>query len=481
MGNAVQMRLRASDEASRPVVSCRPSGVRHPSRFFHYMIGLILFLAPMRWLMQQIFGDMVGSFIKEGFIVVLMALLFAKYAIRSETRACLASVMRTRPGKCVVLFLVSVTLCTLYQLGEDPLRAVVGFFEYATYPALMVIIVSSGFSAKQMRDLLGVVLITVPITAAVSLVAFAFQLEIGPAEFIYPLYTRTAAWRFSSLTGSSLHYGVFLALTLPVITSLLLDWVQRVRNVVWLTMGGIALVLTYSRGAWVQLILSLGVLLMLKRMSKWIWIGIPLLLAGFLFVPYLNRLGLTTLYLERLGSTLDWTVAADNVSRKTAWKVAFAMFTREPLLGVGLASTGNAVAKLTGTTPQFVTENHYLKVLLEGGLLVFFPFILLLTEILRVAYKLQAHQMPRLSRALSQGIFASLVGFAVELFVLQSLEAQVVAVIFWFYVSYLILETMRTFPPLAKPKDGTFAVGVVALRVRANSRTTSNLRPSKRD
>ena len=73
-------------------------------------------------------------------------------------------------------------------------------------------------------------------------------------------------------------------------------------------------------------------------------------------------------------------------SRSAQWVEALNGFTYSPIFGLGVGSSGHAALGADPRHPR-VTDGSYFKILLEGGILTFIPFMLILGLSLFRAYK----------------------------------------------------------------------------------------------
>lgn len=73
-------------------------------------------------------------------------------------------------------------------------------------------------------------------------------------------------------------------------------------------------------------------------------------------------------------------------SRSNQWLEALDGFFQEPLLGLGIGSSGH-VAYTNSPQHPIVTDGSYFKILVEGGILSFIPFMLILVYSFLKAYK----------------------------------------------------------------------------------------------
>jgi hypothetical protein len=110
------------------------------------------------------------------------------------------------------------------------------------------------------------------------------------------------------------------------------------------------------------------------------------------------------------------------------WPAAIRAFNVNPLLGTGYSSIGLA------------TDNDFLRMLGETGLLGFFAFILIFTRIGKLFIKayLFLDKFSSLEKGFVIGTFSAIVGTFISAFFIDLFEASKFATIFWFMIGYSI-------------------------------------------
>lgn len=173
--------------------------------------------------------------------------------------------------------------------------------------------------------------------------------------------------RVGGTIGSPNGAASYLALLLPTGVSLFLTPLRpayKLMGVVAFGLGGIALILTLSRGGWISLILSLTVICALAWYRGWLSLTVP-------FVLIAVGLLLALLFQDLIGARLFGDDKGSALSRIPLMQIAFQMIKDHPLLGVG----SNNFATVFGqyVTPRFSQEwlytvhNKYFLVWSETG------------------------------------------------------------------------------------------------------------------
>ena len=156
---------------------------------------------------------------------------------------------------------------------------------------------------------------------------------------------RVAFWewrgRIISVLTSELELAHYFNLCLPVAVAL---WITKGRkriNSKWLLMSGailLGLLLTFTFGAWLALLATLGCFLLLmdkKRVWKPILVGVLI----FSFIAFLLAAGPLRPYVEgKLVGNEVGSAAFDIVTRFDSWFFALQVWWSHPLIGVGIGS-----------------------------------------------------------------------------------------------------------------------------------------------
>ena len=150
-----------------------------------------------------------------------------------------------------------------------------------------------------------------------------------------------------------------------------------------LLLTGAMIILTFSRGAYVGIILPIVFLIFKdknKSFTKKLFMIFIIFLALFCFNAIMTKY--FNISISDTISSRFTGISQDNGSgRKIFWKNAFETFLSHPLFGIGINST-IPYSELTYGTHNYV-HNVYLEVLSETGIVGFLPFILFIFSSLK--------------------------------------------------------------------------------------------------
>jgi O-antigen ligase len=220
--------------------------------------------------------------------------------------------------------------------------------------------------------------------------------------------------RIGGTVGSSNFAAAYLSISLASAASVLFTNVGRAYKwlaIAVLALGGVALILTFSRGGWIALFLAITLLCLVvwhRRGLSWkAAIGAVLILA-LLYLPFHSVISARMLGDDR-GSAQ---------SRIPLMRLAFRMIEDNPVLGVGINNfTVSMDRYLTSEFRRdwlFTVHNKYLLVLAETGIFGLMAFLAFLFGILRKGWNCWSFH-DRLFSPLALGFTAGIAGHMVHM------------------------------------------------------------------
>ena len=173
---------------------------------------------------------------------------------------------------------------------------------------------------------------------------------------IYTTYNHWL-WGFDELAGhwvmypfynDHTAYGAVLTMYIPVFTVFTFSKIysKTIRVVCFLILAALmmALILSFSRAAWVSLAFSIGVLLIVFFRIKFKWLVLTLIILAGLFYLFQNDIwdkleknkqGTSANFVEHVQSISNISTDASNLERINRWQSAFRMFHERPVFGFG--------------------------------------------------------------------------------------------------------------------------------------------------
>ena len=248
----------------------------------------------------------------------------------------------------------------------------------------------------------------------------------------------TSAYRSAPFTNYSV-YGAFTALFFLVCLSRLLfdnGPYDKVLWTAWFVCFGVGLLLCFSRGVWLSVIVAVGFMLMqLGRgvtHKKILFIGA----ACLLLLACLNLPGVYNIIVERVTSAVDISYAS-NRARLLRWGQALTMFLENPILGKGYGAFAmlyeEDVALVGSYTAQYQLGAHseYLQVMAELGIVGLGIWVWLNVAFLRYGFRSLRTLDDGFYRAIVIGLMAAEFSLMVHFTVNNLLNGDAIGVPFW--------------------------------------------------
>ncbi len=276
-------------------------------------------------------------------------------------------------------------------------------------------------NVKTRRDVLFVVslLLIACLLESLAMIALKFTgipstLWGAPTHIHIDTDAKQGFMRIGGTVGSSNFAAAYLSISLASAASLLFTNLGRAHKCLALAvlgLGGVALILTFSRGGWMALALSLTLICLLGWRRLGFSLKTPIaiiLILGMLYLPFHSVISARLLGDDR-GSA---------ESRIPLMKLAFRIIEDNPILGVG--ANNFTVVMDRYLTPEFrhgflfAVHNKYLLVLSETGAAGLLGLLAFLLDALRKGWQCWARQDPQLS-PLALGFAAGIAGHMVHM------------------------------------------------------------------
>ncbi|NND95598.1 MAG: O-antigen ligase family protein [Flavobacteriales bacterium] len=273
-------------------------------------------------------------------------------------------------------------------------------------------------------------------------------------------------------------YGAVIAMFYPFVLGTLfrrgLSSTARVGVGLVFLILTVGLVFSYTRAAWLSLVLALGVFIIMKlRIKFWLVFGIvATLIAGYVsfqddIIRELerNRQDSSENFTEHIQSMTNISSDASNLERLNRWSSAWRMFEERPFLGWGPGTYMFQYApfqKYSETTVISTNfgdagnaHSEYLGPLCESGLIGALSFILILIVILHTGVRLYFRLEDERLKMLTMAMLLGLITYFTHGILNNFLDTDKVSVPFW-----------------------GFCAGIIAIDIYQKNRTLSSAKSS---
>ena len=243
-------------------------------------------------------------------------------------------------------------------------------------------------------------------------------------------------------------YGSFAGVFFLIVLSRLLFDRSNYDRVFWtilLSVFGIGLLVCFSRGVWLSVIIAVGFLLIQIKAGgqhrKVLFVGA----VSFMLLLIVSFPGAFKLVQERISSAFDFQFAS-NQARLLRWGQAFLMFLESPIIGKGYGAFAilyEEDSSLVGEyTSQFQLGAHseYLQVLAELGIVGFTAWMWLVIAFFRYGFRALKEVEDGFYRSLIIGLLSAELSLLVHFVVNNLLNGDAIAIPFW--LTYGLLPTV---------------------------------------
>ena len=197
----------------------------------------------------------------------------------------------------------------------------------------------------------------------------------------------------------------------------------------------LGLLLSFSRGPWIVLIISLLTYIILNfRENRTLFLKIIFFLIVGFFITLSIFPELADLILDRSSSIFDWKQNNSNLERMQRWKYSFNLFLNNFWTGIGISTTGATGLGIV----SIITENYFLKLALEGGIILISLFYLLQASIIFSLVKLK-------NTFKENTLYLSLfLGMFIYMFIFQILDSRIIAYEYWTIFGISINDSIKS-------------------------------------
>ena len=276
---------------------------------------------------------------------------------------------------------------------------------------------------------------------------------------IYGFTEESGHWVMSPFYNDHTSYGAMLVFFLPFILVKLNEFRSMHKLVIFgiLILFVVAIVLSYSRAAWVSLaaMAVLYVVMRLRISFKWVAIaGVIALIIGWQMQTQVmqklekNKSDQSDQFIEHVQSISNISSSASNLERINRWQVAIRMWKERPIFGWGSGTYQFVYAPFQKSTERTIistnagdlgsTHSEFLRPLSERGALGFILICLLVGMILNRGIRLYSICNDEEIKMLSLITVLSLAGYFTHGLLNDFLDTDKASIPVWAYAAMIV-------------------------------------------
>lgn len=385
-----------------------------------------IFAKPIIWLTLMFFLiPFIPTMVALLLVAVTALSLLLKIAITPDFDL---KYLKTNAWILILILVVCVSAMTSISLEESRNIALLMTAFIMSY----FIVINTIDNKKQFRFLLYVFAFASVITAIIGIYQYIFGDVYSQAWLDSEMFEDIKMRVYSTFENPNV-YGEYLILAIPIIFSLF--WTEKgwLKKLVLLGMFGIdmlALVLTFSRGCWLGIILAIGILLLIID-RRFIWVGI----VGLIVLPFVLPETIMNRFLS-IGNLDD----SSTSYRVYIWLGTIAMLKDYWFSGIGLGTTSfNTIYPIYSYNNISAPHSHnlFLQLIVEYGIIGLLVFL----GVLYNFYKETTIGMLKEKNILTAGIVSGVSGFLLQSLFDNTWYNYRVVLIFWIVIALGLVST----------------------------------------
>ncbi len=298
--------------------------------------------------------------------------------------------------------------------------------------------------------------------AFMVVIAYAWYRHLG-----YGFYDQQAAhFVMNPFYKDHTSYGAMLAFFVPLLAGFSFHkeykGIYRFWAFICLSIVFAALILSYTRAAWLSLVVGVGVWVIMKLKIRFRPLFITFLTVLAILLVFQTRI---LMFLERndqessanlsthISSMTNVTSDASNLERINRWSCAIRMFEEKPVLGWGPGTymfqyapfqlTQDRTIISTNSGDMGNAHSEYLGALSESGILGMLSFILLVVFVYYIGINAYSRTDNREYRMLLLSSIVALTTYLVHGFLNNFLDTDKAAVPFWGCVALIVMLDIK--------------------------------------
>jgi len=256
-------------------------------------------------------------------------------------------------------------------------------------------------------------------------------------------------------------YGAILALFIPIIMGFATNsnYKKKLKIISWIVTGILitAVLLSYSRAAWLSLILALGFFIATKLKIKFKYIAIVVVIIMVIFIKFnfqifdaleKNKTDSSSKLSDHITSITNVKTDASNMERILRWNCAIRMFKEKPYVGWGAGTYMFQYAPFQFKSERTIistnfgeggnAHSEYLGPLAETGLIGMLSVILIMIVTILTAAKVYLRTKDKEVKMLSISLILGLSTYYLHGFLNNFLDTDKLSVPFWGFTAIIV-------------------------------------------
>ena len=265
-------------------------------------------------------------------------------------------------------------------------------------------------------------------------------------------------------------YGAVVALFIPVLAGLTFRNKYKIfkKLIVYAIFAFflLALILSYSRAAWISVIVAFGVFIIIKLKIKLKYIALLLIIVFFFFFKYSfqiydklgkNKQDSSSELTEHVESIANIATDASNLERINRWNCAIRMFKEKPFMGWGPGTYMFQYAPFQLSYQKTIistdfgekgnAHSEYLGPLSESGIFGMLTFLFIIITTIYTGIKVYNKSENNEIKTLTIGVLSGLITYYLHGLLNNFLDTDKLSVPFWGFTAIIVALDIYTNPP----------------------------------
>lgn len=292
----------------------------------------------------------------------------------------------------------------------------------------------------------------------------ALIIVIGYATYNHSMFAfseKAGHWVMTPFYNDHTAYGAILALFLPVMAGLSVDkdatLKERIFAIIATVIILIALYLSFSRAAWVSVVVAIMIMLtvLFRIKLKWILLSIASLLLIFFTFQFeildkleKNKQDSSANFIEHIQSISNISSDASNLERINRWQSALRMYHERPVFGWGPGTYQFEYAPFQRTKEKTIistnlgdmgnAHSEYIGPLAESGFMGMITVLAIMVTVIYTGLRVFRRSESRQSRLMGLIVTLGLITYYVHGIMNNFLNTDKASVPFWGFVAVLV-------------------------------------------